>query len=102
MPPNFILSEIMLKSYIGHEIIPYENMLFTTHLQVLQPYIRIQSEQTLVIDATYHVHSVHDFPDVYNAIPRTSLHRVASAAARVNRPPKGIKRPVHRAEWPHF
>ena len=46
MPPNFILSEIMLKSYIGYEIMLYENMLFTAHLQVLQPYIRIESEQT--------------------------------------------------------
>ena len=36
----------MLKSYIGYEIMLYENMLFTAHLQVLQPYIRIESEQT--------------------------------------------------------
>ena len=46
MPANFVLSEIMLKSYIGYEIMLYENMLFTAHLQVLQPYIRIESEQT--------------------------------------------------------
>ena len=38
----------MLKSYIGYEIMLYENKLFTAHLQVLQPYIRIESEQTLV------------------------------------------------------
>ena len=41
MPANFILSEIMLKSYIGYEIMLHENKLFTAHLQVLLPYIRV-------------------------------------------------------------
>ena len=28
MAPNFIQRDVMLKSYIAHEIMPYENMLF--------------------------------------------------------------------------
>lgn len=32
---------------------------------------------------TYHVHSVHDFPDFYNAIPWISLRWVAGASARL-------------------
>ena len=87
----------MLNSYIGYEIMLHENKLFTAHLQVLLPYIRVPAipisrnrpwnrptaSASRPSIRTYHVHSVHDFPDFYNAIPWISLRWVAGASARL-------------------
>ena len=43
--------------------------------------LRVASVDTYV--RLYHVHSVHDFPDFYNAIPWISLRWVAGASARL-------------------
>ena len=43
------------------------------------------------------MHSVHDFPDVYNAIPWISLRWVAGASARLSRPPRRAK--IHSHFW---
>ena len=103
MPANFILSEIMLKSYIGYEIMLYENKLFTAHLQVLLPYTTSVLSRNRPrasrprpsrpsVDCLCYVPcalGIHDFPDVYNAIPWISLRWVAGASARLSRPPRG-------------
>ena len=74
-------------------------------------YIRIESEQTptpsrpsgsigIATRVPCALGTVHDFPDVYNAIPWISLCWVAGASARLNRPPKGVKQPARLPSQP--